>query len=123
MAASITLRDALVRHKPFVECTSKQTKNTKSSPWPIPTIHVWEQFNIDTLNESYGHVLDRPLPQGYADELPPTARLEGLAVAGLENGTLRPVIGKEFPLAEAAEAHRVVMESGAIGKIVLVSSK
>jgi NADPH:quinone reductase len=40
-------------------------------------------------------------------------------VAGLENGTLRPVIGKEFPLAEAAEAHKAVMESGALGKIVL----
>jgi NADPH2:quinone reductase len=44
-------------------------------------------------------------------------------VAGLENGTLRPVIGKEFPLAEAAEAHRAVMKSGAMGKIVLVPSK
>jgi NADPH2:quinone reductase len=40
-------------------------------------------------------------------------------VAGLEDGTLRPVIGKEFPLAEAAQAHRAVMESGALGKIVL----
>ena len=40
-------------------------------------------------------------------------------VAGLENGTLRPVIGKEFPLAEAAQAHRAVMEPGALGKIVL----
>ena len=43
--------------------------------------------------------------------------------AGLENGTLRPVIGKEFPLAEAAEAHRAVMEPGAFGKIVLVPGK
>jgi NADPH:quinone reductase len=34
-------------------------------------------------------------------------------VAGLENGTLRPVIGKEFPMAEAAQAHRAVMEPGA----------
>jgi len=31
-------------------------------------------------------------------------------VAGLENGTLRPVIGKEFPLAEAAQAHRAMMD-------------
>jgi len=44
-------------------------------------------------------------------------------VAGLENGTLRPVIGKEFALAEAAEAHRAVMKPGALGKIVLVPSK
>ena len=44
-------------------------------------------------------------------------------VAGLENGTLRPVIGKEFALAEAVEAHRAVMKPGALGKIVLVPSK
>jgi NADPH:quinone reductase len=44
-------------------------------------------------------------------------------VAGLENGTLRPVIGKEFPLAEAAEAHRAVTEPGAVGKIVLRTSQ
>lgn len=41
-------------------------------------------------------------------------------VAGLENGTLRPVIGKELPLAAAAEAHKAVMEPGAFGKIVLL---
>lgn len=40
--------------------------------------------------------------------------------AGLENGTLNPVIGKEFPLADAARAHEAVMGSGAYGKIVLV---
>jgi NADPH2:quinone reductase len=41
-------------------------------------------------------------------------------VAGLENGSLNPVIGKEFPLADAAKAHVAVMESGAYGKIVLL---
>jgi len=41
-------------------------------------------------------------------------------VAGLENKTLRPVIGQEIPLAEAPRAHKAVMESGAYGKIVLV---
>lgn len=40
--------------------------------------------------------------------------------AGVEAGILRPVIGREFPLAEAAAAHRLVMEPGAHGKIVLV---
>jgi NADPH:quinone reductase len=41
-------------------------------------------------------------------------------VAGLENKTLRPIIGQEIPLAEAARAHIAVMEAGAYGKIVLV---
>jgi NADPH2:quinone reductase len=51
------------------------------------------------------------------------ASIHAALVAGLENGTLRPVIGKEFPLAEAAQAHRAVMEPGAVGKIVLVTEK
>jgi NADPH:quinone reductase len=42
-------------------------------------------------------------------------------IAGLENGTLRPVVGKEIPLAEAARAHKEVLEPGAHGKIALIS--
>jgi NADPH2:quinone reductase len=41
-------------------------------------------------------------------------------IAGLENGSLRPIIAKEFPLAQAPEAHKAVMESGSHGKIVLI---
>jgi len=42
-------------------------------------------------------------------------------VAGLDNGTLRPVIAQMIPLAEAARAHVEVMKpSGAQGKIVLM---
>jgi NADPH2:quinone reductase len=51
------------------------------------------------------------------------ASIHAALVAGLENGTLRPVIGKEFPLADAAQAHQAVMVSGALGKIVLVPGK
>jgi NADPH2:quinone reductase len=40
--------------------------------------------------------------------------------AGLENGSLRPIVGSEFPLAEAPLAHRKIMEPGAYGKIVLL---
>ena len=40
--------------------------------------------------------------------------------AGLENDTLCPVVGREFPLAQAAQAHVAVLEPGALGKIVLV---
>lgn len=39
---------------------------------------------------------------------------------GLAEGKLTPVIGREFPLSDAPEAHRAVMQSSAYGKIVLV---
>jgi NADPH2:quinone reductase len=42
-------------------------------------------------------------------------------VAGLENGTLRPIVGAEMPLAQAPQAHEKVMASGAFGKIVLLA--
>lgn len=42
-------------------------------------------------------------------------------IAGLENGTLRPVVGKELPLADAARAHKEILEPGAAGKLVLVA--
>src|SRR5258706_505038 len=42
-------------------------------------------------------------------------------IAGLENGTLRPVVGSELPLKDAAQSHIEVMKpSGAFGKIVLI---
>jgi NADPH:quinone reductase len=40
--------------------------------------------------------------------------------AGLENGTLRPVVGKKIPLAEAARAHKEILEPGAAGQVVLI---
>lgn len=40
--------------------------------------------------------------------------------SGLENGVLRPVIGKELPLAEAPKAHEDILKSSAYGKIVLI---
>jgi NADPH2:quinone reductase len=39
---------------------------------------------------------------------------------GLRNGTLKPVISEELPLAQAPKAHEHVMKSGKIGKIVLL---
>jgi NADPH:quinone reductase len=39
--------------------------------------------------------------------------------AGLENGTVHPVVGKDLPLAEAARAHKEIMETAAHGKMIL----
>lgn len=40
---------------------------------------------------------------------------------GLQAGFLKPIVGKTFPLEQAAEAHRAVIEEKAFGKIVLIS--
>ncbi|MCT7356472.1 NAD(P)H-quinone oxidoreductase [Streptomyces sp. 15-116A] len=39
----------------------------------------------------------------------------------IAGGRVRPVIDRELPMPEAAEAHRVVEESGHVGKVVLVA--
>ena len=48
------------------------------------------------------------------------AEIHAGLIAGLENGTLRPVVGKQLALAEAARAHKEILEPGAAGKLVLV---
>ena len=61
-----------------------------------------------------GMVLHNATPQDLV-------RIHASLVTGLANGTLQPVIGQEFPLAEAAKAHRAVSGEGkAYGKVVLV---
>jgi NADPH:quinone reductase len=47
-------------------------------------------------------------------------RIDTALTAALEDRTLRPVVGRELPLAEAARAHREILEgSGTAGKMVL----
>lgn len=62
-------------------------------------------------------ILGMSLLNAPADELP---SIHAALVAGLENGTLRPVVRDEMPLADAPRAHQAVMEPGAYGKIVLI---
>jgi NADPH:quinone reductase len=40
--------------------------------------------------------------------------------AGLESGTLAPLVSVEMPLADAARSHELILEPGAKGKIVLI---
>jgi len=47
------------------------------------------------------------------------ARFHAGIAAGLANGTLQPVVGRRFQLADAPLAHEAVMSPGAHGKIVL----
>lgn len=48
------------------------------------------------------------------------ARIHAALFAGLSNGTLRPIVGRRFRLAEAAAAHDALLEQKALGKIVLL---
>ena len=40
--------------------------------------------------------------------------------AGLSTSILRPVVAEEIPLAEAARAHKEILEPGSVGKMVLI---
>jgi len=48
------------------------------------------------------------------------AEIHAGLIAGMEDGTLRPIVGKEMPLKDAAQAHKDVLAPGAFGKIVLL---
>ena len=37
----------------------------------------------------------------------------------LESGAIRPVIDRRLPMAEAAQAHRIVEDSNHLGKVLL----
>ncbi|MFA5087498.1 MAG: NADPH:quinone reductase [Candidatus Omnitrophota bacterium] len=47
-------------------------------------------------------------------------RIHSVIQEGLMSGGLRPVVGKCLPLADAALAHKVILEPGACGKIILL---
>ena len=47
------------------------------------------------------------------------AIIHSALTAGLENGTLQPLVGRVFALSDAAQSHKAVMEPGAWGKIIL----
>lgn len=62
-------------------------------------------------------ILGLSLPNATPEEM---ASIHAALVAGLANGTLRPVVGQELPLEAAARAHEAVLRPGAYGKIVLL---
>ena len=46
-------------------------------------------------------------------------QIHAALVAALETGVLRPIVGRELPLEQAADAHRAILSDRAVGKIVL----
>ncbi len=57
------------------------------------------------------------LPNANAKEI---ASIHAALGAGLANRTLRPVVGAEFELSEAARGHAAVGDSAVLGKVVLI---
>jgi NADPH2:quinone reductase len=62
-------------------------------------------------------ILGMSLSNATPDEI---RRIHAAIYAGLQNDSLRPIIGSEIPLAEAGRAHTEIMENTAYGKIILV---
>lgn len=61
-------------------------------------------------------VVGLALPNATDEEM---TRIHAGIRSGLESGVLKPVIGREMPLAEAVAAHEAVLQPGAFGKIIL----
>jgi NADPH2:quinone reductase len=62
-------------------------------------------------------ILGMMMPNASEQEI---ASIHAALVAGLANGSLKPVINQEFPLKDAPRAHDLIMQPGAYGKIVLI---
>jgi NADPH2:quinone reductase len=69
------------------------------------------------LMNAEGAVLGMRLPNARPDEV---EAARAAVDAGLQSGVLKPVVGRELPLAEAARAHSVLMDRPALGRLVLV---
>ncbi len=76
------------------------------------------EINARDIMTRDGSVLAMSLWNATPEEL---RSIHAALIAGLENKSLRPVIGQEIPLADSARAHVAVMEPGAYGKIVLLT--
>ncbi|KAI6084608.1 hypothetical protein F4821DRAFT_279999 [Hypoxylon rubiginosum] len=71
-STTTTLRHILSQPKPVVPCKSKAFKNSKGD-WPelrAAGVSLWTDFNLNNLNESYGHVLDLQIPDDLSTPKP-----------------------------------------------------
>ena len=65
--------------------------------------------DLSLLGMSLGNMTEAERAEVHAD-----------LASGLASGALKPVIGKKFPLEQAAQAHEAVLSPAARGKIVLI---
>jgi NADPH2:quinone reductase len=74
-------------------------------------------FNPRAAMQRDATILSMMMPNASESEL---ASIHAALVAGLANGSLKPVINQELPLKDASRAHELLMQPGAYGKIVLI---
>jgi NADPH:quinone reductase len=75
------------------------------------------EFNPRAAMQRDATILSMMIPNASETEL---ASIHAALVAGLANGSLKPVINQELPLKDAPRAHELLMQPGAYGKIVLI---
>jgi NADPH:quinone reductase len=75
------------------------------------------EFNPRAAMQRDATILSMMMPNASEIDL---ASIHAALVAGLANGSLKPVINQELPLKDAPRAHELLMQPGAYGKIVLI---
>ena len=75
------------------------------------------QIDARDLMNAEGTILGMRLPNARPGEV---EAARAAVDAGLQSGVLKPVVGRELPLADAPRAHSLIMERPALGKLVLV---
>ena len=75
------------------------------------------EIDARDLMNAEGTILGMRMPNARPDEV---EAARAAVDAGLRSGALKPVVGRELPLAEAARAHRLIAERPALGRLVLV---
>src|ERR1017187_1057726 len=75
------------------------------------------EFNPRAAMQRDATILGMMMPNASEIDL---ASIHAALVAGLANGSLKPVINQELPLKDAPRAHELIMQPGAYGKIVLI---
>ncbi|CAM1502363.1 Fc.00g043470.m01.CDS01 [Cosmosporella sp. VM-42] len=82
-----TLRRVLSQRKPLVRCNTTATRNSTSENWPKleECVKIWDDFNLSNLNESYGHVLDLPVPEQLLMAPQPGQAFAGIAINKAED--------------------------------------
>ena len=75
------------------------------------------EIDARDLMNAEGAILGMRMPNARPDEV---EAARAAVDAGLRSGALKPVVGRELPLAEAARAHRLITERPALGRLVLV---